>query len=170
MTAAITPVRRDASVWAIPAVACLIGAQFVHWSVIDSHAREWAAAGVFFFALSLAEGVLAVLLVVHLRPHVAATAIVVSAAPVLIWAWDRILGLPFGPTAVPGTLGRSDVLSVVFEVAAIVMLLPFLLRRPGERPGRPGLVGRIVIVATCVYVAGFSYWAVLGDVASTHRP
>ena len=169
MTATITPTRSDVSVRGMVAVACLVGALFLHWSVIDAHAREWAAAGTFFFALALAEGVLAVLLLVHLRPWVAATAIAVSAIPVLIWTWDRTIGLPFGPTAgVRGTIGRSDVLSVVFEVTTIVALLPFVLRRSGEGRGRVGLVGRIVIIASCVYVAAFSYWAIFGDLATTH--
>ena len=169
MTAAITPVQRDASVRVTIAVTCLIGAQFLHWSVIDSHAREWATAGAFFFAVSLAEGVLAALLVVHLRPWVAATTIAVSAIPVLIWACDRTIGLPFGPTAgVRGTIGRSDVLSVVFEVTTIVALLPFVIHRPSHDHRRIGLAGRIVIITSSIYVAGFSYWAIFGDLSSTH--
>jgi hypothetical protein len=169
MTAAITPVRRDVSVRTAVAVACLIGAQFLHWSVIDAHAREWATAGTFFFALALAEGVLAVLLLVHQRPWVAATAVAVSAVPVLIWTWDRSIGLPFGPTAgIRGTLGRSDVLSVVFEAMTIIALAP-LLRRSSDQGTRPiSLVGRIVIVAMCAYVAAFSYWSIFGDLARTH--
>ena len=46
--------------------------------------------------------------------------------------------------------------------------MPFVRRRSGDGGGRVGLAGRIVIVASCVYVAAFSYWAIFGDLASTH--
>ena len=162
---------RYATVRIVVAVACLLGAQFLHWSVIDQHAREWSAAGDFFFVLALVESLMTVLIIAHLRPWVAASAVVVSAVPVFVWAWDRTLGLPFGPThGVRGTIGRSDVMSVVFEVLTVVVLWPFLRRSYGERtPGRLDLVGKIVIVATCVYVAGFSVWAMLGDQGVVHH-
>jgi hypothetical protein len=161
---------RNATVRIAVAVACLLGAQFLHWSVIDQHAQEWSAAGTFFFLLALAEGLMTVLVIARLRPWVAGAAIVISAVPVLVWAWDRTLGLPFGPTnGVRGTIGRSDVLSVVFETLTIIALWPFL--RPGYGRGRPvrlDLVGRVVVGATFVYVIGFSYWAMLGDQGSIH--
>ncbi len=153
------------------AVACLLGAQFLHWSVIDQHAREWSASGDFFFILALLEGLMTVLIIARMRPWVASTAIVLSAVPVLIWAWDRTLGLPFGPNkGIRGTIGRSDVMSVVFELITIIALWPFL--RPGygaRRPVRLDLTGRIVIGATCVYVVGFSYWAMIGDQGAIHH-
>jgi len=169
MTGAITPARHDVSVRVLVAVACLVGAQFLHWSVIDAHAREWAAAGTFFFALALAEGLCAALLLVHQRRWVIATAIAVSIVPMLVWVIDRSLGLPFGPTpGVRGTIGRSDVLSVVFEAMTIIALAP-LLRRSSDPGTRPiSLVGRIVIVAMCAYVAAFAYWSIFGDLARTH--
>ena len=106
-----------------------------------------------------------------MRPWVAAAGIVVSVVPVLVWAWDRTLGLPFGPTkGVRGTIGHSDVMSVVFELITIVVLLPFLRRSYGEStPGRIDLVGKVVICATCVYVAGFSMWAMLADQGVVHH-
>ena len=169
--AAEPPEARHATVRIVVAVACLLGAQFLHWSVIDQHAREWRASGDFFFLLALIEGLLAVLIIGHLRPWVAAAGIVVSVVPVCIWIWDRTLGLPFGPTrGVRGTIGRSDVMSVVFEVLTVVVLWPFLHRSDGDRSReRIDLVGRVVIGATCVYVAGFSVWAVLGDQKVIHH-
>ena len=89
---------RSATIRVVVAVACLLGAQFLHWSVIDQHAQEWSASGDFFFVLALLEGVMTVLVIARLKPWVAATAIVLSAIPVLVWLWDRTLGLPFGPT------------------------------------------------------------------------
>ncbi len=162
---------RHASVRVAVAVACLVGAQLLHWSVIDQHAREWAASGDFFFMLALVEGALTVLVITHLRPWVAGATIAISALPVVIWTWDRTLGLPFGPTAgVRGSIGRSDVMSVVFEVLTVISLWPFL--RPGygeRRPSRVDLTGRLVIGITCAYVVVFSMWAMVGDQGTVHR-
>jgi hypothetical protein len=155
----------------IVAFVCLLGAQFLHWSVIDQHAREWSASGTFFFLLALAEGALAVLILMTLRPWAAALAIAVSILPVSVWLWDRTLGLPFGPTrGVRGTIGRSDVLSVVFEIITIVALLPFLHRSYADaKPGRVDTVGRVVIGISIAYVIAFSSWAMLGDQGAIHH-
>ena len=160
-----------ASVRVAVAVACLLGAQFLHWSVIDQHAKEWAASGEFFFVLALLEGALTMLVIAHLRPWVAAATIAMSAIPAVIWTWDRTVGLPFGPTAgVRGTIGRADVMSVVFEVLTIIALWPFLRSGYGERrPGRVDLTGRLVIGITCAYVLAFSVWAMIGDQAVVHH-
>jgi hypothetical protein len=151
------------------AIACLLGAQFLHWNVIDDHARVWRASGDFFFLLAFLEGFLTVLIIARLRPWVAAAGIALSAVPVFVWAWDRSLGLPFGPAhGIRGTIGRSDVMSVVFELLTIAALWPFLRHEYSEAtPRRTDLVGRVVITATCLYVAAFSVWAVLADQAST---
>lgn len=162
---------RNAPVRIAAATACLVGAQFLHWHVIDQHAQEWPASGTFFFLLALGEGALAILVVTRLRPWVATAAIISSAAPVMIWAWDRAIGLPFGPTkGVRGTIGRSDVMCVVFELLTIAALWPF--RRGTDHKGRPAridAIGRIVIGTTCAYVAAFAMWAMLGDQRTAHH-
>jgi hypothetical protein len=165
------PESRYATVRIAVAIACLLGAQFLHWSVIDQHAQEWRASGVFFFLLAILEGVLSVLVFTRIRPWIAAVGIAISVVPVMVWAWDRALGLPFGPTkGVRGTIGRSDVMCVVFEVVTVIALLPFLRRRDAKtRRGRVDLVGRAVIGITCVYVVGFSVWALLGDQGAIHK-
>ena len=170
-TTVSSPGSSYATVRVAVAVACLLGAQLLHWSVIDQHAKEWRASGVFFFVLALAEGLLTVLLVTHRRPWVAAAGIIGSAVPVMVWAWDRTLGLPFGPTkGVRGTIGRSDVMSVVFEVITIAVLWPFLRERhEAPRSNRVNLTGKVVIGITCVYVAVFSVWAMLGDQGAIHH-
>jgi hypothetical protein len=152
-------------------IACLLGAQFLHWSVIDQHAKEWAASGDFFFILALVEGLLTVLVIAALGPWVAKVGIAISTLPVVVWAWDRSIGLPFGPNkGVRGTIGRSDVLSVVFELITIFALWPFL--RPGygaRRPVRLDVINKAVIGITIAYVVGFSYWAMIGDEGAVHK-
>jgi hypothetical protein len=162
---------RWATVRFVVVLACLGGAQIVHWSVIDQHAREWHAAGVFFFVLALAEAAAAVALLVDLRRWIAVAVIAISVVPVVVWAWDRTLGLPFGPTqGVRGTIGRSDVLSVIFEILTVVAVWPFLRPGYGERPPSTlDLQAKIIIVTTVLYVGGFSYWAVIGDSTKVHR-
>jgi hypothetical protein len=162
---------RHATVRIAVAVACLLGAQFLHWSVIDQHAQEWAASGVFFFVLAMVEGIMTVLVIARLRPWVAATGIVVSVIPVMVWAVDRSFGLPFGPTkGIRGTIGRSDVLSVIFEILTVVALWPFLRPRYGvTRASNLDIVSKAVIGTTVVYVVGFSYWALIGDQGTIHH-
>jgi hypothetical protein len=162
---------RHATVRIAVAVACLLGAQFLHWSVIDQHAQEWAASGVFFFLLAMVEGVMTVLVIAKLRPWVAALGIVVSVIPVMIWAVDRSFGLPFGPTkGLRGTIGRSDVLSVIFEILTVIALWPFLRPRYGiNRSSNLDIVSKAVIGTTVVYVVGFSYWALIGDQKTIHH-
>jgi hypothetical protein len=167
----VTHIKQDrATERMVVATVCLLGAQFLHWSVIDRHSQEWAAAGEFFFMLALAEGLMTVFVIAQLRPWVAAAGILLSVVPVLIWAADRTLGLPFGPSrGVRGSIGRSDVLSVVFELLTAIALWPFLRRRyRPQRPAHLDLLGRVVIIATCLYVVGFSYWAVIGDDGAVH--
>ena len=94
--------------WAWPlrwiAVVAFLGAELVHWTVIDSHREEWAAAGTFFLVL-VVEAVLTFALIVSLTRWVIVASIVANVVPIAIWAWDRTLGLPFGPDA--GRRGRS---------------------------------------------------------------
>lgn len=162
---------RHATVRIAVTVACLLGAQFLHWSVIDQHAQEWAASGVFFFVLAMVEGVMTVLVIAKLRPWVAAVGIVVSVVPVMVWAVDRSFGLPFGPTkGIRGTIGRSDVLSVIFEILTVVALWPFLKPRYGvTRSSNLDIISKAVIGTTVVYVVGFSYWALIGDQGTIHH-
>ena len=45
---AVPPFPLGPAVLRATAVAGLLGAEYIHWAVIDVHAREWAAAGLFF--------------------------------------------------------------------------------------------------------------------------
>ncbi len=43
----------------VTAAGCLLGAEAIHVAVMDDHFDEWLLAGLFFLAISLAEGLLA---------------------------------------------------------------------------------------------------------------
>jgi len=172
MTASVEqPLNRWFTARVVVALICLVGAQVVHWSVIGPHNDEWAASGTFFFVLAIVEALAAVAMLFALSRWVVAGVIAISVLPVVVWAWDRAFGLPFGPTkGIRGTFGRSDVLSVLLEVVVVIALWPFL--RAGfteQTPAKPDLSSKIIIVATVLYVTVFSYWAVIGDTIEVHR-
>lgn len=117
--------------------AGLVGAAVIHLAVVPEHLAEWPAAGAFFVLLSLAE--VATAAAVLLRPGRASLvlAAATSAGPLLVWAWSRAWGLPFGPDpSVPEPIGLPDGAAVLLEVAALALAL-VLLRRAPALAGRP---------------------------------
>jgi hypothetical protein len=117
--------------------AGLVGAAVIHLAVVPEHLQEWPAAGAFFVLLSVAE--LATAAAVVLRPGRTSLllAAATSAGPLLVWAWSRAWGLPFGPDPlVPEPVGLPDVAAVLLEVGALALAV-LLLRRA------PALAGRV---------------------------
>ena len=111
-------------------VAGLLGAELIHWSVIDVHAREWAAAGYFFTAVAIVEVVLAVGVGVSRRRAWLWLALATSAATLAVWAVTRTVGLPFGPAAgQPEAVGRADVVAALLELLTVAVVAG-LLRAP----------------------------------------
>ncbi len=111
--------------------AGLVGAALIHLAVVPEHLEEWPAAGAFFVLLSVAE--VATAAAVLLRPGRASLllAAATSAGPLLVWAWSRVWGLPFGPDPlVPEPVGLPDVAAVILEVAALGLALLLLRRAP----------------------------------------
>ncbi|MEI7618707.1 MAG: hypothetical protein WCK14_08815 [Actinomycetota bacterium] len=163
------PIDKWATVRLVVVLTTLAGAQIVHWSLIDQSSKEWHASGVFFFAVAALEALAAVAVLFNLNRWVAAFVVAISAFPAVVWAWENSFGLPFGPANRSSGLGRSDVLSIALEVATVVAIWPFM--RPGygaRRPAKIELAGKIIMVSTVVYVAVFSFWAIVGDSASNH--
>jgi len=111
--------------------AALVGAALIHLAVVPEHLEEWPAAGTFFVLLSLAE--LATAAAVLQRPGRASLllAAATSLGPLVVWAWSRAWGLPFGPDPfVPEPVGLPDVAAVVLEVAALALAVLLLGRAP----------------------------------------
>jgi len=143
------------------AIACLFGAQYIHWAVVDPHWAEWAPAGIFFVVIALIEGLLAVGLIVSRSRRLVTAVIAFNLATVVLWAVSRTVGLPIGPGAGrPEALGRGDYIASLLELAAVLVLRPFL--RPGGPAGddresdRGPFRSLSVIAAMVVYVVGIT--------------
>ena len=144
----------------VVAIATLLGAEAIHTATMEQHWRTWAAAGVFFLGISVAEGLLAAALYVEASQRVALLAIAVSLATAAVWVVSRRWGLPFGPFAgVPESVGIGDSISTGLELLTAAALLPFLRApdaRPGERAGRawPRAATTLAIVLVAAVLAG----------------
>lgn len=161
-----------ATVLRVAAVAGLLGAEYIHWSVIDVHARAWAAAGVFFTAVAAAEVLLAIAVALSRRLVWLRLAVVVNLTTVAVWAAARTTGLPFGPTAGrPEPVGRADLVAVVLELLTVVAAV-LLTRRP-QGAGKAGPSGRlsrpgaVAVTGITVYVAGLTAWGMAPVVAGS---
>ncbi|HET6967671.1 MAG TPA: hypothetical protein VFI44_05310 [Ornithinibacter sp.] len=132
------------------AATALVGAALIHAAVVPEHLEQWPAAGGFFALLAVAGAATAV--IVLLRPGRAGLllAVATAAGPLLVWAWSRAEGLPFGPgPGGPEPIGLPDGAAVVLEVVALVVAL-LLLRRAPALEGRAPMsdqVGRLTAMA-----------------------
>jgi hypothetical protein len=130
--------------------AGLVGSAVVHAAVVPEHLTEWSSAGVFFVVLTAAELAVAIQVGARLQRTVLAAAAVVSAGPLLVWAYSRSFGMPFGPEAgVPESIGLADCAAVVLEVGTLFAAV-ILLRGNGwlrRRTAVSAHVNRLVLVA-----------------------
>jgi hypothetical protein len=141
------------------AVATLFGAQVLHAFVMEDHFREWFAAGVFFLAIGVAEGIAGAGLMLYPSRRIARAAVWLSVATVSLWLVSRTIGLPFGPSFALEPVGRIDATSTLFEATTAVALLPLLgvwpdgeaLRVRGSR-NRMGQVAVIIVIVAALTV------------------
>jgi hypothetical protein len=125
MAAATTHRDRTAPAWLerVTAAGCLLGAEAIHVAVMDHHFDEWLLAGLFFLAISLAEGMLAVALLVRPSRTVSRLAVGVSLATVALWLVSRTIGLEAGPAPGVEPFGRADSIASLLELLTAVALL-----------------------------------------------
>jgi len=91
---------------------------------MSAHFHEWVAAGIFFLAISVIEGLLAAALIVLPSRRLCLIAATVSLATMAVWAVSRGTGLPLGPAAgVPEATGLADSASTLFELASAACLV-----------------------------------------------
>jgi hypothetical protein len=124
MAAAITSPDRTAPAWLarVTAAACLFGAEAIHVAVMDSHFDEWLLAGLFFLAISLIEGVLAVALLATPSRAVSWLAIGVSLATVAVWLGSRTIGVSAGPAPGVEAFGLADSIASLLELLTAAAL------------------------------------------------
>lgn len=156
----VTALRRERDVRVLTAVA-LAGAAAIHVAVIPEHLGEWAAAGGFFALLAVGELAAAGLLVARPGRPAALAAAVISVVPLLVWAWSRTAGLPFGPEAgTPEAMGVPDGVAGALESVALVGAA--LLFRDSQWLRRPRVSTHLTSLAFVAVLAAVA----IGVVAS----
>ncbi len=133
-------------------MAALLGTAGVHAAVVPEHFREWFAAGVFFVVLAGLEVGAAVL--VTLRPDRWTVLFVagLSLAPLVLWAYSRWVGLPFGPK--PGAVeavGVADLAADLLGLVALAGAVTLLGSRSGRH--RPASAPHTMATAVAAVVA-----------------
>lgn len=112
--------------------AGLLGSAVIHAAVVPEHLAEWGAAGVFFVLLTGAELAVAIQVGARMQRMVLLAAAAVSAGPLMLWAYSRTFGMPFGPEAgVPESIGLADVAAGVLELGTLIAAV-LLLRGSGS--------------------------------------
>ncbi len=150
--------------------AALLGAAVVHATVVREHYLEWPPAGLFFVALQVVEGLLAVAVVLAWGRRTAALVLASSLGTLAVWAVSRTVGLPVGPQDLQARepVGVPDLACVVLEVAAALLVLPWVLRRRATAPGtaRPGLrSSRRAAAVAALSAAAVTGWGLTPAVA-----
>ena len=115
-------------------VAGLIGSAVIHAAVVPEHLAEWTGAGLFFIVLTVAQLVLAGLLVIRSDRALLWSAVALNVAPLLIWGYSRTLGLPFGPEAgIAESVGLADIFAGLLELIALTAAVVLLRATPTVR-------------------------------------
>ena len=148
----------------------LAGGAVVHLAVVPDHLRVWEAAGLFFVFLAVMQLAMADLVMAHLNRGVLVAASALSASTLALWAWSRLVGLPFGPEA--GTreaVGLADLTAALLELATITAAVLLLRSRdlPARQPlsahGRALAVVAVVAVTTMGVGAGLAMYGGAGE-------
>ena len=143
------------------AAAGLLGAEIIHCVVIKAHMAEWFPAGIFFGALGLVEGFLAVGLLIAPGRKLHQAVAVVSLLTVCTWAAARTIGHPGGPDPWhPESIGVIDGACTVFEQLTFIAVFQ-LLRTEGyatarvrwDRDGRRVVTAVALVFSVAAFVA-----------------
>ena len=159
MAAATAHRSRATPAWLerVTAAGCLLGAEAIHVAAMDDHFDEWLAAGLFFLAISLAEGLLAVGLLVRPSATLSRLAVGVSLATVAVWLVSRTIGLPVGPAPGVEPFGPADSIASLLELLTAGALLgpaaaPTSTPRPRSEYRRAAMIISTVAALTILGV------------------
>lgn len=138
----------------LAAAACVASA-VVHAAVVPEHLTEWGAPGAFFVLLAAAELGTAVLVLLRRSRLAWLAAAAVAAAPLPLWLFSRVVGMPFGPEPwTPEPIGLTDTMATLLELLALVVSLAAL--RSTDRVRRPALsthTRRLLVLAVLTLTA-----------------
>jgi hypothetical protein len=138
-----------------------IGAGAIHFSVIPAHVTEYVPYAALFAALAWYQVSWPLTYLCYRVTWLTWLTVAVNTGAVMVWAWSRTVGLPFGPE--PGeveAMGPLDITATAWEVVLITLLVvlawgPVARAVRGGRLTRRGAwigslipVGIIVLVTT----------------------
>ena len=123
----------------LPLIAASLSgvAAAIHAWVVPEHLEEWWGYGTFFLVLTVAQALYAVLLLRSQRPVLLIAGIVGTVATLGLYAWSRLVAVPFGPMAGEvEEVGRIDMVGNLAEIALVAVLLVLLVRALTARRGK----------------------------------
>ncbi|HZU72662.1 MAG TPA: hypothetical protein VE990_07810 [Acidimicrobiales bacterium] len=92
-----------------------------HAAVMPTHFRQSFIFGAFFLGTMIAQTILGCLLLARPSRRVLLTAVLGSAAVIVLWAFTRVVGVPFGPDhGATEPVGALDVLATLAEATTFV--------------------------------------------------
>lgn len=130
------------SLW-LASLGCA-GASVVHAVVMPHHLHEAALLGWFFAILSLGQLVWVVVLLVEPRRAVVVSGVVANLGVVVLWAWTRAVGIPFGIAG--GARERFTVLDVTATGLEVLVVLAGLAWAYGAGMPRTAVQARAHLV------------------------
>lgn len=104
--------------------ASSLAAALIHLALTNEHLEEWAPLGMAFLLTGLAQASAAVAVFIRESSSTYRMMIAVSAAPLVIWGFSRIWGLPAGPDAwVPEHIEFQDLVAVACEGVVVLLVI-----------------------------------------------
>jgi hypothetical protein len=144
------------------------GAAAIHFAVAKMHFDEYTLFGVFFVGSGVAQLVWPIWVLFRRWRPLFLLAAVGNAAIVVLWAVDRIWGLPLGPTPwKPDPVGFGDSVTAAFELLLVVVCVALLVR---ERTGRLARASALALTLGVSALTALSLLSVLGVASSFLTP
>jgi hypothetical protein len=153
----------DSALAARLAAIASVGAAVIHLAVMPSHWQYWLPAGLFFAVIAVFQ--VAWALAAWARPGapLLGIGVAVNGACVVLWAWSRTTGLPFGPHAgVPEPVAAADICALLLQCYA-VMGAGWAWLRIYRQESVSRVSSALVVVGANAVITG----AVVAGVAST---
>lgn len=144
------------------------GAAAIHLAVAKMHFDEYTLFGVFFVGSGIAQLIWPVWLLLRRSRLLLILGALGNALIVVLWAVDRIWGLPLGPTPwKPDPFGFGDSVASALEVVLVAACIASLVR--GRRRSMRGFTAFALTLAALALTAA-SFLSVLGVGASVLTP
>ena len=133
----------------VVAAGLSFAAAAVHNAAVGALFADDPRVGAAFVAMAVFQAGWGVLYLALATPAIAAAGLIANDAIVILWAWSRTLGLPFGSRpGVPEPVGFQDFVATLFEVLLVVLLAARLAPQAGPFLARSIRFGVAAITTT----------------------